>query len=282
MPLPIVTSVSIGAALLWISFPIDTSCYLLAGASAFEKRSLDVSIILLAGCFPRKPQPISVCTEILVTFEGETRRPVRIGAMSPRFFTPPGIHEVDRLGNFLVAEHLAEDFQNLGLGFIVRLVLNNKGLIRHDSRDKDAAAREKFWNTKWLENGIVASFRASIQQVLRGPIPKDLIGRKLQENFGVNTYIKCFDGGLLPAWERRSEVYFAGFEDANGEGANSVVGIDTRSIGIMNCDALFTPLNFLNDGVQEEPGIIWFEKSCSFAANEDIETTRIMNELISL
>lgn len=56
--------------------------------------------------------------------------------------------------------------------------------------------------------------------------------------------MKCFDGNLLPAWERWSEFQSVGFENANGEGANSVVGINTTSILVVDCDFVFTLLKF--------------------------------------
>lgn len=90
-----------------------------------------------------------------MAFEREAGRPVGVAAASPGYFAPTRVHEVDRVRDGGVAEHLAKDDKNLGFGNMVGLSFEAVGLICHNGHDEDAATGEKLGNIERLGNGVV-------------------------------------------------------------------------------------------------------------------------------
>lgn len=133
-----------------------------------------------------------------MSLEGEPRGPVGVGPVRPRGLPPPGVHEIDRFRHVFVSKHLAEDREDFRLGQLVRLSLQHPRLIRHHGGHENAAARVELWEIQRLKNGIVATFLVGVEQIFVGLIPKDLVGWKLNENFGVNSHLERLNRDFLP------------------------------------------------------------------------------------
>lgn len=216
-----------------------------------------------------------------MSFQGEPRWPVRVGAISPRYFPPAGIHEIDRLGDFVGAENFAKDIEDLVFGQLIRLFFNHAGLVGNDSCKENAAPRQEIRDIKGLKNGVIAAFGMSVKEVLHGLVPEYLVGRELEEDLGVDTHLEGLDGDLLPAWKGRGEFDFIRLEHPNREGTYCIVSFDTCSVGVIDCNSGFTPFDFSHNRVQKEPGIIGLEERGGFAMKENVVTTLVVHKIIN-
>ena len=170
---------SLARALFPSTFPFDARGNALARALTLEVCAVKVTVIFLAGGFACEPQAADVGAEVLVALQCEAGRPVGVATASPGCFAPARIHEVDRVRDGGVAEHLAKDDEDLGFGDIVGLSFEAVGLVCHDGHDEDAAAGEELGDIERLGNGVVAAGWGGVEEVLVVGLPEDLVGREL-------------------------------------------------------------------------------------------------------
>ena len=134
-----------------------------------------------------------------MSLDGEPRWPVGVGTVRPRGLSPPGVHEIDRFRHVFLSKHLAEDREDFGFGQLVRLSLHHLRLFRDHGGHENAAGRVELLEIQRLKEGIVATFLVGVEQIFVALIPKDLIGWKLNENFGENSHLERVDGDFLPS-----------------------------------------------------------------------------------
>lgn len=104
----------------------------------------------------------------------------------------------------------------------------------------------------------------------------------MEEDFGVSAHLEGFDGGALPVREGRAECDGGGLEDTDGEGGDGVVGHDAGAVGVGNCDGIIAPGDVGDDGVEEEAGVVLFEKLGGLAVEEGVEASLVDGHLNGL
>ena len=97
-----------------------------------------------------------------MAFQRQTRGPIRVRAVGPWRGTPARIHEIDRSGDVVFAEHLPEDDDDLLLCCLVTLLVDDDGLIGYDGDEEDAAAGKKAFVVERLPDGIVAALGGGV------------------------------------------------------------------------------------------------------------------------
>lgn len=218
------------------SVAIQAAGDVFARVLAFEIRPVQIAVILLAGGLAREPQATRVGAQVLVALKCEPGRPVGVATARPRSLAPTGIHEIERFGHGVAAEHHTQDGEEFGFGTLCGLGFDAMGLIRDDGGYENSAAGEEFRDVERLVDGIVAPIRGGVQEVLETRFPEDLVGGELQEDFGVDTHLERGDGDLLPAGQRRMEGHEVGLENADGEGADGIIGLNAAAVLVRNLD----------------------------------------------
>lgn len=245
-----------------------------------KPRAVQVPVILRARRLAREPQPARIRPQVLVALERQARRPIRIRPVRPRRGTPARIEEVDRVGDVVGAEHVAQRDEDLRLGGFVGLAVDDEGLVGDDGDKEDAATGEEVGVVEGLPDGVVAALRGRIEEQLFGFVPEDLVRRELKEDFGVGGHLEGFDGGALPVREGRGEGDGGGLEDADGEGGDGVVGDDAGTVGVGHGDGPIAPGNVGDNGVEEEAGVVLFEELGGLAVEEGVEAALVDSHLV--
>lgn len=111
-------------------------------------------------------------------------------------------------------------------------------------------------------------------------LPKDLIGRELQEDFGVDAHLEGGDGDFLPARKSGLKADEVGLQNSHGESTDSVVRVNAAAVGIGNCHARRAVGDFGHDSVEKEPRVTWMKKSRSFAMQNGVVTSLVVDEVV--
>ena len=148
-------------------------------------------------------------------FEGQARGPIGVGASRPGRLAPARVHEIDRVGDVLVTEHLAQNGEDLELGTLVGLGFDASRLVGHDGSEEDSGAGEKIREVERLEDRVVATLWGGVEEVLIAGIPENAVGRKLEEDFGVDAHLEGFDRDAFPLWKWRVKSHQVGLKYTN-------------------------------------------------------------------
>ena len=101
-----------------------------------------------------------------------------------------------------------------------------------------------------MEEGVVAPFvRIGVEEELGGGVPEDFVGRELEEDFCVGCHVEIFDALALPGWQGGGEPDSIVLEDAEGECADGIVGVDTGAVLVEDRHAMVAVRNVRDDGV---------------------------------
>ena len=239
-------------------------------------------IVLRARVLPREPQASDVAPQILVLLQRHARRPVAVAPVRPLVRAPARVHERGRLGD--VAEHLAQHRQDLLLGGVVVLGLDDRGLPRHDGHEEDVAAGQEVRVRQGLEERVVpARGGRRVEEVLGVGGPE--LGGKLEEDLGVDAHVEAGNRRPFPGGQRRREGHGCVFglrvlQDAEGEGADGVLRFEARVVCGVGGDGVVGVADVGDDGVQMEVGVVGGEEGGCLADDEGVEAALVEDVVV--
>ena len=115
---------------------------------------------------------------------------------------------------------------------------------------------------------------------MRGVVPEDLVGWKLEEDLGVDSHLEGLDGDLLPVGKFRRECNVPRLEDTHGKCGDGVICLDAARVCIGNSDTIVRPGNVGDDCGQEDARIVLCQELRSLAMEKGVIPPLVNHEII--
>ena len=131
-----------------------------------------------------------------------------------------------------------------------------------------------------LPDRVVAAARRGVEKELGGFVPKDLVGRELEEDLRVDAHLEGLDRFGLPGGEGWGKGDVAGLEDADGEGGNGVFGFDAGVIGGVYGNAGVAVGDIGHGRGEEEARVVGLEEFRGFAVEEGVVASFVEDEVV--